>query len=354
MNAVARTRIAVIASFVLLAVGVLATQHRPARACGGFFTRSVLTSERRPSLAYEQVLIVHDAAKNREHFIREVAFRKADESFGFVVPTPARPEVDKLAKSPFTALRTLFPFDPPTIGIGVGLLGRGGGGGTGSGFGRGRGVEVLETTKVGSFTAFVLKADDDQALAGWLREHELQTTPESEAWLAHYVRLKFFYVAMRYDPPKRKSSEDANAPLAAETIRISFDTPVPFYPYLEPTMERGNDPRVLDLWMVGTQAVTPVAVRDQDGKREWIRPLRTGEHKDDARELLTGIEPSIDAALPAGKLIVQTFQDQKRSRAGIGDILFAPTTKAELAADDRAALVPLLGILDPALVEGSR
>lgn len=352
MNAVARTRIAVIASFALLAVGILATQHRPARACGGFFTRSVLTAERRPSLAYEQVLIVHDAAKNREHFIREVAFRKADEPFGFVVPTPARPEVDKLAKSPFTALRTLFPFDPP--GIGIGLLGKGGGGGTGSGFGRGAGVQVLETTKVGSFTAFVLKADDDKALASWLREHELQTTPESEAWLAHYVQLGFFYVAMRYDPPKRKGSEDATAPLAAETIRISFDTPVPFYPYLEPTMERGNEPRVLDLWVVGTHAVTPVALREADGKREWIRPLRKGEVKNDARELITGIEPSIDAALPEGELIVQTFQDQKRSRAGIGDILFAPTTKRELSADDRAALVPMLAILDPALVEGAR
>ncbi|HWB74634.1 MAG TPA: DUF2330 domain-containing protein [Nannocystaceae bacterium] len=351
----ARTRIAVIASFVLLAVGMLATQHRPARACGGFFTRSVLTAERRPSLAYEQVLIVHDAAKNREHFIREVAFRKADEPFGFVVPTPARPEVDKVTKSPFLALRTLFPFDPPTIGMARGVIGSGYGSGAGAGFGGRGSVEVLEETKVGSFTAFVLKADDEQALAGWLRDHDLQTTPESEAWLAHYVKLKFFYVAMRYDPPKRKRDDDANAPLAAETIRISFDTPVPFYPYLEPTStETRDDPRVLDLWMVGTHAVTPIALREQGGEREWIRPLRTGEQKDDVRDQLTGIEPSIDATLPEGTLIVQTFQDQKRSRAGIGDILFAPSTKRELATDDRAALVPLLGILDPALVEGSR
>jgi hypothetical protein len=81
-------------------------------ACGGFFTRRVLESERRPSLAYEQTLIIFDAEKRREHFVREVVFRTSREPFGFVVPTPSKPEVAKVAPSPFAKLRESFPFRP--------------------------------------------------------------------------------------------------------------------------------------------------------------------------------------------------------------------------------------------------
>ncbi|MBX7080216.1 MAG: DUF2330 domain-containing protein [Nannocystaceae bacterium] len=328
-------------------LGALAVTIDPARvqACGGFFTKR-LTAERRPSLAYEQVVIVHDAAKNREHFIREVAFRRAQEPFGFVVPTPTRPEVDKVHPSLLKDFRIDFPFE--SIARGLGIVGMGYGTGSGVGFG-GRGVTVLEEKKVGSFTAFVLAADDSAALSGWLEQHGLSTTPPGDAWLAHYVAMKFFYVAMRYDPPQHAKGEGT---LAAETMRISFDTPVPYYPYLEPATPPGivADERLLDLWVVSSAKVVPLAVRERDDERTWIRPLREGASHRDARTTLEGLA-ALEGLLPEGELVVQTFQDQKRSRAGIGDILFAPAQQTELSADDRAALGTMLAILDPALLE---
>jgi hypothetical protein len=72
----------------LLLSGALYTQE--ADACGGFFSRRATSNVRKPSLAYEQVLLVHDSKTELQHFVREVAFREAAEPFGFVVPTPSR------------------------------------------------------------------------------------------------------------------------------------------------------------------------------------------------------------------------------------------------------------------------
>ncbi len=318
----------------------------PAHACGSFFSARVLSPEERPSLAREKVLLIHDAATMRQHFIREVAFRRASEPFGFVVPTPTRPEVAAVEHTPFTKLRQRFPFS--LRGIAAGGYGFGGGG---MGSGGARGVEVLAVEQVGSFTAFVLAADDAAALAGWLRDNQLVSTPDADRWLAHYVRMGFFYVAMRYDPPKSGARSKA---VTAETIRISFDTPLPYYPYLEP--DRAGepstaDPRLLELWLVAGEPHVPVALREHEGERRWLSPFEPGQVTPVARRSLERVlRDELEQLLPAGELVLQTFQDQKRSRLGWSDVVFAPTRARELAPAQREALLPLLGSLDPALV----
>ncbi len=329
-----------------IAFVVLGLSVRRAHACGGFF---VPQAERKPSLAHEQVLIIHDPKTDTEHFIREVAFREANKRFGFVVPTPSRPKVAKVEKSPFKSLRLLFPFRR-TKGIAPG-----GGIGSGSGYGRGAGkpagVTVLEVSKVGSFTAFVLAATDAKALSKWLKDNGLVSSPEADRWLEHYVKMKFFYVAMRYDPPKGTASK--SSVVNAETIRISFSTPIPYYPYFEPEHPEGvTGPRLMELWLAAPAKVQPVALRDNAGKREWFRPLKAGDAQSDARSRLVGSLSGGDAKLvPEGELVVQTFQDQKLERKGMGDILFPPMERRTLSDDDKKALAPLLGVLDPELVQ---
>jgi hypothetical protein len=319
---------------------------RDVEACGGFFARSGA----RPSLAYEQVLILHDPRTGTEHFVREVAFRAGSQPFGFVVPTPSRPEVAKVEKSPFGALRDAFPFR-----VQLGSLGFGSGHGR---LGGAAGVTVLDVAKVGSFTAFVLSADDEKGLAAWLRDNGLVSTKEADAWLAHYVRMRFYYVAMRYDPPPPDAA-DAGAPsIKAETIRISFASPLPYYPYLEPAHpdlggDAGATPaRLLELWMVTPARVTPIAAKTTDGKTTWLRPMQEGAHADPdgARAKLEAkLPPELAGLLPPGPLVAQTFQDQKYSREGFGDVLFAPEDRAPPDAARDEKLRPLLGILDPAL-----
>jgi hypothetical protein len=298
---------------LLVAAGLcaVAAPRSDARACA-LFGREVSESDRRPSLSYEQTLIVYDAEKHREHFVREVVFQEAREPFGFVVPTPARPEVAKVAKSPFAKLREEFPFrwvNPDRVARVAAA-------------GMGDDVQVLEVTRVGRFTAFVLSASDAAGLRSWLSRNGFAATPETAAWLAHYVKLGFFYVAMRYEP-----SPGDKGKTKSETVRISFDSPLPYYPYLEPDARSGKapgtNPRLLDIWLVSTRDFVPVAPRS-GAKPDRVRPFLDGSRykaKNVRAKLASAVEPAL---LPDGELRLQRFADQKRSRMGFGDVDFVP------------------------------
>lgn len=320
-----------------------------AHACGLFFHVGTISPEQRPSLAREKVLIIHDAARGQQHFIREVAFRQADQTFGFVVPTPTLPTVAEVENNPFSKLRERFPFKPlarATLGTGNAYGGSGG---------SWEGVEVLSVEKIGSFTAFVLSATDAAALAGWLKENRLTSTPETDPWLDHYVRMGFHYVAMRYDPPS-SGKPGADAAIAAETIRISFATPIAYYPYFEPEPGRVlSEPRLLELWYVGSEPVIPVARVEQGESMVWKRPLMAGkDYRRNREQVEAALADELEQLLPTGELFVQTFQDQKRIRSGYHDVLFAFAEPKQLGPDQLAALEPLLAVLDPELIEERR
>jgi hypothetical protein len=319
-------------SALLLAAGLgaIAATGSDARACIEFFNAEVSESERRPSLAYEQTLILYDAEKRREHFVREVVFSASPEPFGFVVPVPARPEVAKVEKSPFAKLRESFSFYGPER---VARLADAGS----------DTVQVLEVTKVGRFTAFVLSASDAAGLSSWLSRNGFVRTPEADVWLAHYVKLRFFYVAMRYEPAPGDKGKTK-----AETVRISFDSPLPYYPYLEPDPPAGKGlarPRLLEIWLASTRDFVPVAPRARD-KADWVRPFLNGaRYTSTVRSTLAS---AVDAALlPAGRLRVQRFADQKRSRVGFGDVVFVPAS-AEGGGPPPEALGAFAETLDPA------
>jgi hypothetical protein len=168
--------------------------------------------------------------------------------------------------------------------------------------------------------------------------------------------MGFFFVAVRYDPPPDAKPQRA---IATQTLRVTFATPIPYVPYREPADSRSeaDGARLLELWYVGEPAVVPVALRERDGTRQWVRPLQEGREHQRARpmwvEFDDALPPELSQLLPPGPLVVQTFQDQKRTRIGFGDVLFAHRHAHALDAAQRAALDRLLGILDPALVQES-
>jgi len=150
------------------------------------------------------------------------------------------------------------------------------------------------------------------------------------------------------------AERDAKQPrLQMETVRISFDTPVPFYPYLEPPAQAGAPAlgaRLLELWVVTREPVVPVSLLDDGASRTWVRPMRQEMVRRPAPFPEHVLEDELSRLLPAGPIAVQTFQDQKVSRAGYGDVLFARVDPGAAPTDDRrAALRPLLAILDPEL-----
>lgn len=330
-------RVSILAAALALALAA----PKDATACGGFFRRRATKTVTVPSLQVEQVLILHDPVAQEEHFIRELVFRDAHEPFGFVVPTPSQPKVAKVAKSPFNALAARFPPEPPELrpaGIGV----TGGGGGRGSGLGSlgAPPVQVLSQQRIGSFTVFVLAATDATALKKWLDDNELATTPESEAWLAHYVKIGFYFAAFRYEMPAGQGSSEAKS----ETVRISFPTPLPYYPYREPDHPSGAYARVLAVWFASPERFVPVAAGPNGWNRPWAEPMK---HPGTTAEALRStIGDELATLLPKGAkdLVVQTFEDQKRTRRGFTDVVLVPETPHEL---DAAKTTKLMGALDP-------
>jgi hypothetical protein len=217
------------------------------------------------------------------------------------------------------------------------------------------GVEVLETKRVGSFKAFVLAARDPGAFTKWLKQQGFASTPESDRWLAHYVTLGFYFVAMRYEPPAGAAAKVADeAAPSAETIRISFPTPLAFYPYLEPDAAAGAktpEQRGLELWLITRQRSLPIAARARAGGGvDWLRPLASGKSYGGYKENLAGALGELTPLLFGGSLFVQRFVDQKRSRAGFGDIVFVPEVASALSPERRAATKALLPLLEPGLL----
>jgi hypothetical protein len=309
----------------LLATMALVSLHPThADACGAVFRHTTTVTV--PSLQVEQVLVIHDPVKEEEHFIRQLAFRNAKEPFGFIVPTPSRPTVAKVASSPFAELAKRFS---PEASLGL-SLGLGGGGFSAGGVGKGASprVTVLSQERIGSFTAFVLAANDASALARWLKLNAFETTPESRAWLAHYVAVGFYFTAFRYEP----DSKVPGTAVKSETVRISFATPLPFYPYREPEHPKddASASRVLAVWFVSPQRSLPVAsFADDSGdhlKRPWTEDTT---HPDTtAQDLRPVLGPLADLlpGAPTAPLVMQTFEDQKSSRQGWGDVVLVPAT----------------------------
>ncbi len=303
-----------------LCLAAFASTPRPAAACGAFFARKATPAESRPSLALERVLIAFDPKKKEEHFIREVVFRGSEEKFGFVVPTPTRPTVSEVKKPPFDELERRYPFAPARQLDGARAPGgaKGGGGAPK--------VVVLEVKYLGSFAAFVLQASDEKALGKWLDENGFGSTPESDRWLGEYVKRGFYYVAFRYEPTLDEKRGDAS--LRAETVRISFPTPVAFYPYREP--DHAPPPerklRAVELWVASPAPLAPVALATEQGAATWVRPFREGLRRpnEDPKWLGEALGTELAKVLPEGPLVVQPFQDQKTQRSGYGDVVFLP------------------------------
>jgi hypothetical protein len=329
-----------------------------ASACGAFAgpKSEGELAESLPFLTVEQVLLLWDKETGVEDFIRETRFDRTGKPFGFVIPTPSRPEVSA-AKPPFDALRSKYGFDSPfhlKIGGGAGpVQGSGGRGGAPE-----AAVLVLSKQRIGSFVAFTLSAKEPGAFDAWLRKNGFAMRSGAKPWIRHYVDLGFFFVALRYDAPPGARGDAGTASMTSETVRIRFRTPNPYYPYMEPAHETGDpgpDRRMLTGWLVTREPMKPVAFHPTgDSTRAWQRPWHEGwRYQASSAALAESLDGELRALLPAAEqLEIQTFRDLKVSREGYGDVLFvaerpeSPAASGAVLAERRR----LLGAVDPTLL----
>lgn len=273
------------------------------------------------AITAESALIVWDAARKTEHFIRRAKFDTSgapNADFGFLVPTPTRPELAE-AWDPFWSLEAHI--QPPVVyehrkRLQGGLLCLAAGererhddegGATGATVTESAPVEVLDEVQVAGYEAAILAATDAGALAEWLKTHGYDERPALKDWLERYVAQGWILTAF-------KVTGTATAP-----VRLSFSTERPFYPYREPADDRPGGaprgaPRSLRVFFVGLERVTGT-IGDSIA---WPGGLGYAAPVD--REVVTNMVP----ALPeGGDLWLHAFMDGSSPRPGTDEVFFA-------------------------------
>lgn len=267
-------------------------------------------------IAEETALIVWEPEAKREHFVRRGAFRTGAKDFGFLVPTPTKPELNAVPDTTLSQFEeltrpeivhethysvnplplVLYPFflflarSAPEAALAP--------------------VRVLDAKRVAGYDAVVLEADDANALADWLKTHGYDARPALRNWLRPYVDAHWKITAFKIVAGETTIETDA--------IRMTFTTDKPVYPYREPEDQRENLPpeaqyqsRLLRVFFLGAQRMdATVAAGPFAGKVTWSGPLKK--------------------ALPLpfsapDKPWLTVFEDASSPRPGTDDLFFAPS-----------------------------
>lgn len=275
-----------VASVLGVAAVSLAT---PSRACAPAPPEGVFVA-----IAQEAAVVVWDDASGTEHFVRRASFRTQARDFGFLVPTPTKPELAAEDDAIFDRLEQMIVpeiryepewrgVDPTPLVLGAFLLRAqrsvpAGAIATAP-------VRVLEEKRVAGYDAVVLEADDPGALAEWLARNGYAKRPALTEWLEPYVAARWKLTAFKIAGSEVDGGDPSLEPprhVGAEAVRMSFHTARPFFPYREPRDQRESVPasmssaRALRVFFVGKGRAVP-KIGDGStafqGKTSWAAPL---------------------------------------------------------------------------------
>ncbi len=269
-------------------------------------------------IADESAIIVWDKASGAEHFIRRATFQSAANDFGFLVPTPTKPELSEASDAAFselariTAPRIVKKTQPASPGCG---------------FGCSKAperitsnapeqVRVLEEKRVAGYDAVVLEAEDAGSLAAWLKDHGYEFSDALREWAGHYIKKKWKITAFKVS----KQAKDA-ATVSTSAVRMSFKTDQPYFPYREPssqvTSETSPSRRLLRVYFLGTERVEGLLEGTTwPGLAAWSGEIAAADRDKVAEKLkLTR------ASLPE-KLWLTEFEDSSSPRPGTSDVVF--------------------------------
>lgn len=178
--------------------------------------------------ADQTVLMIWNAKLKMQHFIRQASFKSDASDVGFLVPSPAKPELAETDQAVFDTLKMITAPPPPKGEFG------GGGGGFGGGLALGpKPVQIIEQKRVAGFDATVLKADSGESLVEWLKKNGYDYSPAVAAWAKPYITEKWFFTALKVAPKDEAAKKQAGE-LQSPGLRISFKTEQPLFPYREP------------------------------------------------------------------------------------------------------------------------
>jgi cell division septation protein DedD len=271
----------------------------------------------------EEAVILYDARTKTEHFVRRADFRTEAKDFGFLVPTPSKPELGETKAEIFPTLTAAtLPRHVPS-GVVHRIVRKRNQVESMAPAGAARGApEVLDRKQVAGFDAVVLRADDVKGLKTWLEDHGYDARPALMTWLTWYVENQWIITAFKVstDPTARYDRW-------AKAVRMSFQTDAPFYPYREPEdMRSSQSPagRKLKVFFLadakfdgslGTSGTWA-------GKTVWANPCPEHTLRSVVDGLgLTGLPADDVASRP---WFLTEFEDLSSPRPGTDEVFFHP------------------------------
>jgi hypothetical protein len=176
----------------------------------------------------QTVIMIWDAATKTQHFIRKASFQSAADDFGFLVPTPTQPQLEESGNEAFTVLAQLteppHSWSPtPVFPLGCAA--------SAPSLGEMPPVRVVEEKLVAGFNAVVLEARSPESLVLWLKEHGYAYSPAVAAWAKPYIEQGWMITALKI---AKQPDDREKARVAASSLRLSFKTDRPLFPYREP------------------------------------------------------------------------------------------------------------------------
>lgn len=271
--------------------------------------------------ADQTVIILWDAATKTQHFIRKASFKSEADDFGFLVPSPSKPELAESGNEAFPLLQKLT--EPEVIQR---RRPRGGGCGcadkstTFAGVANAPdSVRVLDRKLVAGFDAAVLEATSAKALTDWLKEHGYAYSPEIAAWAEPYVKDGWKITAL-----KVAKGADKDKTVAASALRMSFKTDRPLFPYREPdptsfAKTLGASSRLLRIYFLADARYRGELTKDVawTGRTAWAGKVAAAD-----REKVLGLLGLPASAGPAEWHLTE-FEDNWPYRPAPADVYFS-------------------------------
>jgi hypothetical protein len=136
----------------------------------------------------QKAIIVHDAG--REDLLLQVKYEGPLEEFGWLIPVPSLPTVEKGSMQPFYELSQLtqrqfgaaqrgYAASPGALGAPV------------------EAVKVIETKTVGAYKVAVLSAQDAGSLERWLKAHDYSIPEGKTGIIDEYIRKGWYLLPRR-------------------------------------------------------------------------------------------------------------------------------------------------------------
>jgi hypothetical protein len=270
----------------------------------------------------EEAVILYDAASRTEHFIRRADFRTEAKDFGFLVPTPSKPELGETRAEIFQALHAATqPRYVPSGNVRRIVQKRGRHEGAAAAAAPGAPEVLDEKTNLAGYDLVVLRAEDTEGLRRWLEDHGYDARPALMAWLGWYVENRWVITAF-----KVAKGPDAHRDRWAKAVRLSFPTESPFYPYREPEDMRTSPPagpRTLRVFFLGDARHDGSLGRGGRwaGRTVWANACPESTMRSVASGL--GLGAAEAEAIGSRAWFLTEFEDESSPRPGTSEVFFS-------------------------------